>query len=70
MAYVSVTSVGAGFLWTGPYIKREQEEAGRIRLEIRRKQAELEKGIVHEEELELARERLRDLDKLVHNEHL
>lgn len=31
LAYVSVSSPGAGCLWTGPFVKREQEAFGEIR---------------------------------------
>ncbi len=31
LAYVSVSSPGAGCLWTGPFVKREQEAFGELR---------------------------------------
>ncbi|CAN0558176.1 unnamed protein product, partial [Ectocarpus sp. 8 AP-2014] len=31
LAYISVSSPGAGCIWTGPYVKREQEACARLR---------------------------------------
>lgn len=32
LAYISVSSPGAGCLWTGPYVKREQEAFAELRM--------------------------------------
>lgn len=64
LAYVSATTVGVGFLWTGPFVKREQEEGTRIRIMIKLKEIEIEKGMVDDEQLALAKERLNDLEAL------
>lgn len=67
LAYVSATAAGSGFLWTGPFIKREQEEGTRIRIKIKLKETEMEKGTVDDEQLGLAKERLNSLDTLLGN---
>lgn len=54
LAYISVASVGAGFLWTGPYVKREQELSNELRSEIVDKSEEAHYGVVDEEGLRAA----------------
>lgn len=51
LAYVSVASEGKGFLWAGPFVKREQETCAKLRTAIEKKKEELDKGVVDEERL-------------------
>eukprot|EP00752_Nemacystus_decipiens_P004485 g4096.t1 len=55
LAYVSVSSPGAGCLWTGPYVKREQDSFGELRMELKAKKEEVEVNIVDEDELRAAK---------------
>ncbi|CAN0468830.1 unnamed protein product, partial [Ectocarpus sp. 12 AP-2014] len=54
LAYISVSSPGAGCIWTGPYVKREQEACARLRKELTHKKEEIELDIVDEQELRAA----------------
>lgn len=64
LAYLSATSMGMGSLSTEAYVRREQEEGGRIRGEITRRYEEIEGGKMDEELFKAVRERLSDLDYL------
>ncbi|CAM9321181.1 unnamed protein product, partial [Hapterophycus canaliculatus] len=55
LAYISVSSPGAGCLWTGPYVKREQEAFAELRMELNDKKGEIESNKVHQEELSAAK---------------
>lgn len=62
LAYLSVASTGAACLWTGPYVKREQEALAELRREIADKKDEIGYSCVDEEELRAARSLLSHLD--------